>query len=435
MRAARIGVADLRLDGDNPRHDPVGGQRETIQALLTDDGDKLVELAKDIAAHGLSPIDALLVMPNETGSFTVLEGNRRIAALKLLHNPALADGHVLENRFRNLAAKASEPVADTVQCTVAGSRDEARHWLDLRHTGQRGGAGVVEWSAAAKQRFDRRKGSQADRALALIEAAKNAYPGNAALQTDLNTVQKQRLTTLGRLLSDPYMRETFGIEFTDEGVGTHFQPSDLEPALQTVMHDLANQVTVSDLKTKPQRRVYVDQVRAQLPTQAAKFRPDAEPLGPPGAAPKPAPKRQRPKPAAASKKLFGDVELLNLGSKVSAILGELQNLDIDKYPNGAAVLVRAVLELSVGQVHAAKGWPTAQELKNRVKKCLNEIDPGGKDNRYAPVRAGLDDGTSVLAVATLHGYVHNPHYHPTGTELRTIAANYAPFLRALDELV
>ena len=38
MRYEEIGVADLRLDPKNPRHDIVTGQREAISALLNEGG-------------------------------------------------------------------------------------------------------------------------------------------------------------------------------------------------------------------------------------------------------------------------------------------------------------------------------------------------------------------------------------------------------------
>jgi hypothetical protein len=38
-------------------------------------------------------------------------------------------------------------------------------------------------------------------------------------------------------------------------------------------------------------------------------------------------------------------------------------------------------------------------------------------------------------VATLHAWVHNPNFHPTASELRSVAHNYTPFLTALDVLV
>src|SRR5437870_173073 len=88
-----IGIASLLLDAENPRHDVVASQREALLAIVAEQKSKLAALAEDIAEHGLSPLDRILVIKAGRGSrnYTVVEGNRRIAALKLLHNPDLAD--------------------------------------------------------------------------------------------------------------------------------------------------------------------------------------------------------------------------------------------------------------------------------------------------------------------------------------------------------
>ena len=115
-------------------------------------------------------------------------------------------------------------------------------------------------------------------------------------------------------------------------------------------------------------------------------------------------------------------------------LAELQKLDIDRYPNAAGALIRVVIELAVTEVHVRKSWQT-KELRLMVKKCVHTLDPTDKNAKYQAVRAGLNDGTSVLAVSTIHAFLHNPHFHPSPTELRTIASNYAGFLAELDTLV
>jgi hypothetical protein len=425
-------VEDLVLDGKNPRHDTVAGTREAIQALLAEGAEKLVNLAGDIKEQGVSPIDLFLVMPNEQGLFTVLEGNRRVAAIKLLANPALAGGHPIEQRFRQIAVGVSLP--DELSCVVASSREEARHWLELRHTGEREGRGVVPWSAAGQNRFSRRPGTQIDRAMLLADTVEQAYSDNVELLSNLDIVRRQRATTLGRLISDPYIRQMLGIEIEEGELKSHYSRESLEPIIAKVLEDLAGDVTVSNLKTKAQRKKYIDE-RAPGVLTAEKYDPTAASLKPTSLTGTTRRRRKLKKKVLGKKNLFEDLVLQSLGSRISNILGELQQLDVDRLSNAAAVLVRAVLELSVAQFFAEKGWKQTQELRNQVKRCLQEIDPTGKDRRYQAVRVGLQDGTSVLAIATLHGYVHNPHYHPTGTELRSIAANYESFLQALDELV
>ncbi len=432
MRDARIAIADLMLDVSNPRHDEASGQREAVAALLDDGADKMVKLAEDIVENGLSPIDKLLVMPDAQDLFTVLEGNRRVATLKLLVNPSLADGHASESQFRLLAQRIQVP--SELPCAVAGSREEARPWLERKHTGERGGAGVIPWSTEASQRFSRSRGTQADRALTVIDALVSTFDENKKLQTDLQVVRTNKLTTLGRLVSDPFVRESFGFELENGELLVHYSAQDFEPLVEKIISDLSEGMTVTDLKSKTQRREYVEKIRESVPA-TDRYVEDASIL----TSSSPAKKKARKKAAKPSKvppkSVFDGLEITNLGSRVAAILAELKSLDVDTYPNASAVLLRCVLELSIDQVYNEKNWPQKGELKNRVRKCLHEVDNTDVDTKYQAVRAGLTDGTSVLAVKTLHGYVHNPHFHASGTEVRTIAANYEAFLSALDALV
>jgi hypothetical protein len=55
---------------------------------------KLVKLAESVIAQkGLSPLDNILVLDKKPGDhgYVVLEGNRRVAVLKVLNNPSLMD--------------------------------------------------------------------------------------------------------------------------------------------------------------------------------------------------------------------------------------------------------------------------------------------------------------------------------------------------------
>jgi hypothetical protein len=433
MRHAEISIADLLLDVENPRHPPASNQREAIGLLLDEAGDKTLRLAEDIAENGLSPIDEMLVLQNRNGTYSVLEGNRRIAAIKLLSNPGLAAGRALEAEFKRVSSKANLPAV--VRCAVATSREEAKHWLELRHTGQNEGAGVVPWSAESTQRFRRQRGSHADRAISFLDAVSKAYPRDVAINDAAKDVAKEKLTTLGRLVSDPDVRTAMGISFSDGEMLAHHSAAELQPAVQRLLDDLTGQLTVTELKTKVQRKRYIGKLRDVLP-DADSYTPTARPLSGTGAS------TARAKKKAAAKKavrppahLFAGVNVTNLGSKIQSILQELKGLDLDRFPNAASVLLRAVVELSVDQVFDVKGWAKQGKFKDRVKKCLGAIDPTSKDLAMQPVRIGLQDGTSLMAVATLHAWVHNPHFHPTASELRQIAHNYTPFLTALDGLV
>ncbi len=434
MDLETINVADLKLDGLNPRHDPVKAQRDVVEALLAKEGSKIVKLAEDIATNGLSPIEAFLVLHEPGGSYTVLEGNRRLATVKLMANPTLTKVPKFQARFRALKKRMPAPITD-VSCAIVANRDDAKHWQLLRHHGQSEGRGVVPWDTEASARFFGRRGTQAEKALSVLDAVKPIYVKNAPLLKDLDDVRRNKLTTFGRLVGDPFVRQRLGLELKPT-VGGHYSSEDLEPAFARILSDLSTgKVTVSALKSQVQRRTYILGLGADLPDET-KYEADARPLVPPGMPRPPAPKpKTKPTPSPAPPKpLFDGVRLTNLGSKIAAVLTELQQMDVDRFPNACAVLTRVVIDLAVTEVHEKKGWSIGS-LKDLVKKCVYEIDRTQTDAKYQAVRTGLNDGTSMFAVKTIHAYLHNQHFSATPSEVRSIAANYSPFLSALDGLV
>src|SRR5579864_4251457 len=91
MPAIPLNAGELLLDLENPRISKATNQREVLQKLIEDQDLKLVVLAESIVADGLNPMDRWLVIksPTERGMFIVLEGNRRLAAIKILQNPSV----------------------------------------------------------------------------------------------------------------------------------------------------------------------------------------------------------------------------------------------------------------------------------------------------------------------------------------------------------
>ena len=100
MSTKHLKIGSLLLDQSNPRIPAVTSQRDALQQVLDDQQEKLANLADDIVEVGMSPTDNFLVMRSPTASdkFIALEGNRRLAALKILQNPS---SHWLESFQRS----------------------------------------------------------------------------------------------------------------------------------------------------------------------------------------------------------------------------------------------------------------------------------------------------------------------------------------------
>lgn len=86
---AQRSVTSLHLDPKNPRlgrETSVRAPREIIQYLF--DHDKALEVAYSIVTRGYFPNEPLLAI-KEDDHLIVVEGNRRLAALKALREPRL----------------------------------------------------------------------------------------------------------------------------------------------------------------------------------------------------------------------------------------------------------------------------------------------------------------------------------------------------------
>lgn len=154
-REQQIKVADIQLDQENPRFPPVNSQREAIDAMLSDQGDKVVTLALDIYQNGLNP-SAKLILFKSGLRFVDGDGNRRLTALKILETPSLADAFPKIQKKIDAILKRPGAVPTEVGCVVFSDRNAARHWISINHGGAQDGRGHIDWNAEQKDRFERK---------------------------------------------------------------------------------------------------------------------------------------------------------------------------------------------------------------------------------------------------------------------------------------
>lgn len=445
-----IPLNSLVLDSENPRLDAVqDSQRDTIRAMIEAQGEKLVALAADIEENRLDPSQSLIVMPEgDTGKrFIVLEGNRRTTALKLLDHPELAEGHLqpaLYRRLTDLGQRFAKNPLRTVRCAVVNSRDEADHWIMLRHTGEQQGAGIVSWGATESARFAARRG-KSSAALKVLEFVREHAGLDDATQAKLG---KLSITNLQRLINDPYVRSKLGIEKEKEEISTQYPTEEVVKGLARIVLDLANQgIIVSDIDTKEQRKKYVNGFKKEELPDKATMGNDAQPLGTLGKAAgttATAGKKSAPKPSTSTRAVRNTLIpkscLLRISSpRIDKIYRELRRIRLDDFPNAAGVLLRVFLELSAEEyVTREKLMPQQQldnaKLRDKISAAANHLESKGliTQQQLQPVRRAIQEQHPLAAsLKTMHGYVHNPHFNPSPTELRTAWDNFEPFLQTL----
>ena len=255
----QIPVRNLLLDGDNPRLPERlhrGSQSELLDFLRKQG--VLEELAQSYLDNGFFQHEPLIVLPtDEPDKYTVVEGNRRLAALKILHEaPEAGD-------FRFLGIDPSREQLEQLEkipCFPVSDRDDVHAYIGFKHIG-----GLKTWAPEAKARYvlaevwklvdggaedpfrklGRRAGSNAT-------GIRNSYLAISVLLhardefgVDVGQIQEHRFGVWLRCMNSANIRTYIGLR----GVGTY---QEIEEALMGVQGDKLKEV-LGDLDGKGPR--------------------------------------------------------------------------------------------------------------------------------------------------------------------------------------
>ncbi|MFL6313406.1 MAG: ParB N-terminal domain-containing protein [Terriglobales bacterium] len=141
-----IPVEDLTFDPQNPRLPSSldGSDEKAVLGWMLSDA-TVIELMGSLGEKGYFPGEPLLVVYSpKKKKYEVIEGNRRLTAVKLLHDPELAPV-----KKKAVLAVAAQAKVKPVELPVVEyeSRDEILDYLGFRHI-----TGVKEWDPIAKAR-------------------------------------------------------------------------------------------------------------------------------------------------------------------------------------------------------------------------------------------------------------------------------------------
>lgn len=348
VRFATVPLNKLEFDLRNPRFEPIPNQIDAL-ATIAKDGGKLSALMKHVVENGVNPTERIAVIPSEkAGRFTVVEGNRRLASLKILSKPQLLDSIELSDATTKALRRAIPTEFDSseisnIEIVVFDDREEASTWIDLKHTGQNGGAGVVEWDGVQTARH-----RQGDAAVTVLDFA---IAKGAITKKDLND-KSFPITTLRRLIGDPYVRHALGIEISRGQVTSEFAPEEIAKGLKRIIGDLSSgKVTVTDIKRKENRASYVDSIpKQQLPNQGKRQAPWNLDSAKPIAAQVPTGSRNVLQRSNKDRLYLIPVscKLAIEHVRLNKMYWELRRtLKVADAPNAVAVLFRAFVEMSV----------------------------------------------------------------------------------------
>lgn len=439
-----IEISSLLLSLDNPRFDRKENQDEALNVMIKAQGEKLVNLAKHIVKKGTNPSELTIVTPCDKTNrkYYVLEGNRRVAALKFILNPSLLSDKEYElyySKFDKLNREFHKNRFEKLKCIVYSDRNEAYDWITLKHTGENEGVGIVRWGSTEKARFNARYG-KSSYALQVMDFLRD-HGGFAEEDID-----KISITNLERIIGDPSVRDAIGIDLHKGELRTKMPKKEVIKGLNKIVNDLIDDsFNVKSIYHKMDRKKYVDKfeqndlpnkTKADLkPWSLIEYSDEVENT-------KVAKRKKRKKGKITTlarntlvPKTF-DLEIKD--GRINNIFDEMKRLNVGKFPNSTAILFRVFLELSLESFIKKTNLPHLKP-EDTLKKKFQQVTEYMKNsnrlnkNQLKPLNTATSNKETFLSIDTLHSYIHNESYNPTPIDLKTAWDNFMPFFEKLWE--
>ena len=148
----RINVADLHFDPENPRFafksDTPRTDSESFSQIIKTES--IEELVRSIGEQSYFPGEPLLVTQKSDSNtkYVVVEGNRRLAALKILNNFTEGINLSLSLKAAAESAKIKSSDVSSVDCMVFSKRSDILPYLGFKHV-----TGTKSWDSLAKARY------------------------------------------------------------------------------------------------------------------------------------------------------------------------------------------------------------------------------------------------------------------------------------------
>jgi len=149
LEISRKRVEELIFDPENPRLPKTkrsDSEKEIIEYMIQKEN--VLDLVGSISEQGYFPGEPLLIVPskNQSGKFEVVEGNRRLAALKIITNPQIVT--IKKNTIDEILRDSGNNTIEEVEVIVFEEREEILDYLGYRHI-----TGVDQWDSLAKARY------------------------------------------------------------------------------------------------------------------------------------------------------------------------------------------------------------------------------------------------------------------------------------------
>lgn len=458
-RRLTISLSNLYLDLQNPRYEQQQSQNDALNTIAGEQKGKLLVLLKDILENGLNPSDIPIVIPDPTrgSGYVVLEGNRRIAALKLFKRPRILTNVKMRQRYSKLHDEYKNKNIKSVECLTVNSREEANLWIERKHEGEMNGAGTVKWNAVQSARFRSGKTGKDSRMVQLIDFMRAAGAGDDEFTEQL---MRMKATNLERLISTPSVATELGLTYNNGEYSSPYEWSEVVKGLKAVVSRLSIPgFKVRDIYRKSDREGFINRIpreelpdktkMAEKPWRLKDFNEDSMKTS--------SNEQQRnddkdkhqnrsggnqaQRPTSRDTFLPKDSNLSISNDRINRIFSELKLLSHNTMTNTCAVMLRVFLELSADCYLEQCGLlkdgvlsgSRAGDLKSKINMVIKNLCDKNylDDSKAKGIRDEINAKQGSYCVDTMNAYVHNLDFNPKPENLMLAWDNIQPFVIAM----
>ena len=448
-----VAVKDLTLDLANFRTVRQASEKTALHAMISTSPDRFWALTDSLLQDGYLPTESIIVLRTGPGQsmLIVKEGNRRIAALKLLLKLLpLDDLDVPDSTVAALQSVSPAWLKDnaTVPCTIFDVTDAAKvdRIVRLAH-GKGEKAGRDQWNAVARARHNRDVNSASEPALDLLEKY---------LEHGKNVTEHQKgrwagvfpLTVLGEAMKRLAPRLGLGASRT---LAEAYPSIKYREPIESIIHAIGlERLGFDHLRNKD------EDFGLGYGLPALK---KAKPKATKTASTKGA--SQKTKPAAKSaavqravatgdpravKRLLHEFQPVGKKrEKLVALLNEATKLDLRDTPLAFCFVLRSMFEISAKAYcadHAPTGGPSTTKpngqdrmlvdvLRDITKHLTNNKTNKDKVKLLHGAMTELGRSEGLLSVTSLNQLVHNPRFSVTPFDIAVLFGNVFPLLEAM----
>lgn len=488
-------IADLHLDLENPRTGEAADEQEATDLLWEEAEQSICGLGRHISENGLNGADPFYVIQRPAGGYTVIEGNRRLLALRSLIDPSRISARAQEARQAFAALVRRDPgvqAPSTAACYIYPSRQAAGMWIDLKHMGPGAGEGTYQWDSRAKYNRSVKRGGDRKYGPEMWRWLRRVYKSDKEMHDLVLKAEETQYTYMTRIATKKVFRETFRVSMETNGIECGYKATEVRAPMRQMLTDIATKrIDARSLGDIERIEDYIlntlkpliqcqdglfpttpcprppsnsdksgiggtagrsDGTRANRPAGSRSEATidqerDAQtapiPRGHRDESPKPVEPNPTPKPSEDH--IFPAVDFTPFGPRIAAIGEQAQKLSIRRHREICGVMLRVLIDLTTAQFIAEYDRDKPSQFADQVKDAIRIIDPKienpkkrkkGSDNLatlYWEFTTNAED--RGFAAPRLHDMVHSTTRVTTESEIRRESARYETLLTAMSNLL